>query len=77
MVKNLGGGRAYVGAVCSTFGYAVSGNMNGYFPLPLEDHTTISWDFVVVAHEQGHNCGTWHTHDYSPPLDGCGIGDCH
>ncbi len=74
--RNLGGGRGYLASVCTPFGYSVSGNLNGYFPLPLEDHTPISWDFVVVAHEQGHNCGTWHTHNYSPPLDGCGLGDC-
>ena len=74
--RNLGGGRAYVGVVCSPNGYAVSANMNGYFPQPLEDYSYQNWDLMVVAHEQGHNCGTWHTHDYSPPIDGCGDGDC-
>jgi hypothetical protein len=72
----LGGGVAYVGAVCSGYGYAVSGNINGSFPLPIEDHNGNNWDLMVVAHETGHNCGTWHTHDYSPPIDGCGLGDC-
>ena len=73
---NLGGGVAWVGAVCTNYGYAVSGNLGGYFPLPIEDHSGNNWDLMVVAHETGHNCGTGHTHDYSPPIDGCGIGDC-
>ncbi len=74
--KNLGGGIAWVSAVCSNFGYAVSANIRGSFPMPLVDNHWNNWDVMVVAHELGHNCGTWHTHDYSPPIDECGNGDC-
>ncbi|MCH2133666.1 MAG: M12 family metallo-peptidase [Phycisphaerales bacterium] len=74
--QGLGGGVAYVGAVCSDYGYAVSGNLGGSFPLPIEDNNGNNWDLMVVSHETGHNCGTGHTHDYSPPIDGCGNGDC-
>jgi hypothetical protein len=72
----LGGGVAYVGAVCTSYGYAVSGSLNGSFPVPLEDFNSNNWDIFVVAHETGHNCGTRHTHDYSPVIDDCGNGDC-
>jgi len=74
--QGLGGGIAYVGVVCTNSGYAVSGNLGGSFPLPIEDHHGNNWDLMVVAHETGHNCGTGHTHDYNPPIDGCGDGDC-
>ena len=74
--QGLGGGVAYVGVVCTSSGYAVSGNLSGSFPLPIEDHSNNNWDLMVVAHETGHNCGTGHTHDYNPPIDGCGNGDC-
>lgn len=74
--RSLGGGVAYVGAVCTSFGYAVSGSLHGSFPIPLEDFQQNNWDIFVVSHETGHNCGTWHTHDYSPVIDGCGNGDC-
>jgi hypothetical protein len=74
--KFLGGGIAWVSGVCTSFGYAVSANMRGSFPLPLEDNHWNNWDVLVVAHELGHNCGTWHTHDYDPPIDNCGNGDC-
>ena len=74
--RGLGGGVAWLSAVCSSYGYAVSANMNGSFPLPVQDHHGSNWDLMVVAHELGHNCGTWHTHDFNPPLDGCGLGDC-
>lgn len=74
--QGLGGGVAYVGVVCTGSGYAVSGNLSGSFPLPIEDHSNNNWDLMVVAHETGHNCGTLHTHDYNPPIDGCGNNDC-
>ena len=75
--RSLGGGIAWLSAVCTPYyGYAVSADINGFFPLPLTDHNSNNWDVMVVAHELGHNCGTWHTHDYEPPIDGCGLGDC-
>jgi hypothetical protein len=75
--KNLGGGIAYVGVVCNTYwAFGVSGNLDGSFPYPLQDYSWSNWDVVVVAHELGHNFGTGHTHDYVPPIDGCGTGDC-
>jgi hypothetical protein len=71
---NLGGGVAYVGVLCdSNFGFAVSGNLN----LAIDWSTwtgasgPLTWDFVVFAHETGHNFGASHTHAYCPPLDQC------
>jgi hypothetical protein len=74
----LGGGVAWVGVVCNMqYGYAVSGNLNGSFPYPLQDNRGINWDPYVVSHEMGHNFGTGHTHDsYTPPIDNCGNGNC-
>ncbi|MCH8314425.1 MAG: hypothetical protein IIA64_00495, partial [Planctomycetes bacterium] len=50
--------------------------MNGYFPYPLEHNNNQNWDIIVVSHELGHNFGSPHTHDYNPPIDGCGLGEC-
>lgn len=73
----LGGGVAWVGQVCSNnYGYALSSCLGGYFPTPLRDNDPQNWDPFVFAHETGHNCGSWHTHDLTPPADGCGLGDC-
>ena len=68
----LGGGVAFTNAVChGDFGFGVSGNLFGITPFPFEPGP-LNWDFVVVAHELGHNLGTVHTHDYCPaPLDQC------
>ncbi|MCC6676651.1 MAG: hypothetical protein IT436_05860 [Phycisphaerales bacterium] len=76
--RPLGGGVAYVGALCyPEYDYGLSANLSGYFPLPLQDHHGQNWDPFVTAHEIGHNFGTFHTHDgYTPPIDGCGLGDC-
>jgi len=67
----LGGGVAYLGVLCNkSNGFAVSGNINGGVTFPVTKGSN-TWDFVVVAHETGHNFGTPHTHDYCPPLDKC------
>jgi len=72
---NLGGGVAYVGVLCNqSFGFGVSANINGNINWgSFSGNPGVSnWDFVVVAHELGHNFGALHTHDYCPPLDQCG-----
>lgn len=71
---SLGGGVAYVNVLCNqSFGYGVSGNISGLINwgswTGAAAHFT--WDFVVVAHELGHNFGSSHTHSYCPPLDQC------
>ncbi len=68
---SLGGGVAYLDVLCnSTWGFGVSGNMHGGTQFPVSQSSN-SWDFVVMAHEMGHNFGTGHTHDYCPPIDRC------
>jgi hypothetical protein len=76
--RTIGGGIAWLGSLCRLdLGYSVAGNLNGSFPLPLEDNHDDNWDVIVVAHELGHNLGSGHTHDsYVPPIDGCGQGVC-
>jgi len=81
--RGLGGGIAWLNAACSSFGYAVSANINGFFPTPLVDHSHQNWDIMVFTHEIGHNLASRHSHDtiqYNPPLDDCytssGLGAC-
>ena len=76
---NLGGGRAYLGVICNqTFGFGVSGNLraNINWATWTGNSSAIGWDFIVVAHELGHNFGAEHTHELCPPLDLCYAGDC-
>jgi len=71
---NLGGGIAYLNVLCnSSFGFGVSGNVSGNIDWGTwtGQPAGFTWDFVVVAHELGHNFGSQHTHDYCPPLDTC------
>ena len=71
---NLGGGIAYVDVLCNqTFGFGVSANINGNINWGTFTGAAgaLNWDFVVVAHELGHNFGASHTHSYCPPLDQC------
>ena len=70
---NLGGGVAYVNVLCnSSYGYGVSGNIGGNIDWNnWTGQPGSTWDFVVVAHELGHNFGASHTHSYCPPVDYC------
>lgn len=75
--RPLGGGIAYVGVLCWTgWDYGVSANLGGHFPYPLQDNNWQNWDFMVTAHELGHNHGAPHTHDTTPKIDNCAGGDC-
>lgn len=71
---DLGGGVAYVDVLCSpSFGFGVSGNIDGDIDWGAWTGAAgnFTWDFMVVAHEIGHNFGSSHTHSYCPPLDHC------
>jgi len=74
----LGGGIAYLEVLCEdshSFTFAVSGNIDGQVPFPVAVGP-LNWDFMVTAHETGHNFGSPHTHDYSPQIDDCAGGSC-
>ncbi len=71
---SLGGGVAYVNVLCNqSFGFGVSGNISGNINWGSWNGAPshLTWDFVVVAHELGHNFGSSHTHSFCPPLDQC------
>lgn len=71
---SLGGGVAYVNVLCNqSFGFGVSGNLSGSINWQTWTGApgNFTWDFVVVAHELGHNFGSNHTHSFCPPLDLC------
>jgi len=71
--RGLGGGVAWLGVVCNpNYGFGLSADLGGSFPYPIVNNSHSNWDLMVVAHEIGHNVGSPHTHDYTPPVDGCG-----
>ncbi len=70
--RGLGGGVAWLNSGCGGYAYSVSANIAGTFPYPLVDNSGANWDIMVFAHELGHNYGAPHTHNYTPPADGCG-----
>ena len=76
--RGLGGGVAWVGVTClyNDWHYGLSSGIGYGFPYPLVDHDYGNWEPMVVTHEIGHNFGAPHTHDHTPPADGCGSGDC-
>ena len=75
--RNLGGGIAYLNALCGSAGYGVSA-IDAVYTYPTNSTT---WDVEVISHEIGHNFGSPHTHScywqsagYVPPgalLDTC------
>lgn len=69
------GGVAFVSGFCGNPAFSIGGYLNGLFPNPLGAPDLRNWDVIVVAHEMGHNMGTYHTHDgYIPTIDDCGNG---
>lgn len=70
---SLGGGIAYIDVLCDqnfAFGVSsVSGNID--WDTFTGAPSSGNWDFIVVAHEIGHNFSALHTHDYCPPVDRC------
>jgi hypothetical protein len=68
---SLGCGVAWLDVLCDpAYNFSVSGNLTGTVGFPIVQQPG-NWDFVVVAHEIGHNFDALHTHDYCPPLDAC------
>ncbi len=65
-------GLAWRGSACSSWGYAYSSALDGFFTNPPPDHSWSTWDVLIVAHETGHMIGGMHTHEMAPPIDGCG-----
>lgn len=67
----LGGGVAWLDTLCAgDYCYGVSGNIDAQVPFPIAVGP-LNWDFMVTAHEIGHNFNAIHTHDYCPPVDQC------
>ena len=56
--RSLGGGIAFISAVCTGNGYGVSA-IDATYTYPTASST---WDVNVIAHELGHNYGSPHTH---------------
>jgi hypothetical protein len=75
-IRSGAGGVAWMGSFCNSYAYGCSGHINGSFPYPLRHNHSQNWDLMVVAHEIGHNFNAPHTHSMTPPIDGCGSGDC-
>ncbi|MEQ8765237.1 MAG: M12 family metallo-peptidase [Planctomycetota bacterium] len=70
------GGVAYLDALCDQgFGFGMSAHIDGNLSFP-PTQGPLTWDFMVTAHELGHNFGSPHTHDYNPRIDNCAGGDC-
>ena len=82
MSARSGGGIADQSALCSpdidlgngnwVGAYALSAGLFGHFSTVDLNYSV---DLRTVAHEIGHNCGSPHTHCYSPPIDHCWSGE--
>ena len=62
------GGVAWLSAICRSYGYSVMGYALG-FTGDITRPDVFNYDVHVAAHEIGHNCGSWHTHNYE--VDNC------
>lgn len=68
---NLGCGVAWPDTLCDPAnGFSVTGSATGGATFPVQPGSN-TWDFLVMAHELGHNFGSPHTHEYCPPIDEC------
>jgi len=65
------GGVAYVGTVCNRPSNVGVSSLRGQWQGATSGSTAYMWDLEVTAHELGHNFGSGHSHDYSPPIDEC------
>ncbi len=71
---NLGCGVAFLATLCNEeYGFSVSGNLDGGTQFPVAQQSG-NWDFMVIAHELGHNFSAPHTHDLG--IDNCAGGAC-
>ena len=62
---------AWLGGLCNPpYNFNVCGNIGGTVQFPVVQQSG-NWDFIVAAHEMGHNFSAPHTHDWCPPLDEC------
>ena len=69
------GGVAFLATACNQAAYGISAFLTGSIPADPALPDLDAWDITVVAHEMGHNLGTYHTHDgYEPVIDDCGNG---
>ncbi len=67
--KNMGGGIAYLSALCnSSYGYGLSSSLSTTFSVTAP---SLYWDILCYTHEIGHNFSSPHTECYSPPVDTC------
>ncbi len=64
--RSLGGGIAFLDAICSGNAYGVSA-IDAVYTYPT---ATSTWDITVIAHELGHNFGSPHTHSCTWVVEG-------
>ena len=69
----VGCGLGYLDVLCDQdYGFSLTVGWGGNpFPITVNPNNR---DFMVMAHELGHNFGSPHTHDFNPPIDGCAFG---